>query len=262
LFVIFLFIVSLVERIKAQKQSYASPASMKLLPIALPSIIACLCSNIVLAAYLSIEDHSNPWTSFHDIALAENEGLLLTLPVHDPDSHYLCDVVIGNHEAFQISVHSESPDNWIATPMVERSLAQEYVTLLNEHIKTTAGRSDHGRATSNPSQLAHSLMNNAVAPIITCKRPVNQRSGSVLQQRIGFMHLIDVLSIVGVGFLAATASGIAAWFRRHDHLKRPVAITNYHSYARCRLDHLHERPSMDNHDETEYVFNYIKNKLG
>jgi len=231
---------------------------MKLLPIALPCAFFCLCGTH--AAYLSIENHSKPWTSFQDITLSANEGLLLALPIHDMDSHYLCDVVIEN-QAFQISVHSESPDNWIATPMVERSLPQEYVSLINEHLTTSAGL-----PTTTTFNRAHSSPPLNVAPIISCKPcPINQQSSSVLQQRIGFMHVIDLLSIVGVGFLAAAATGVAALFRRHDHLKRSGRIINMKSCTPPqwgRLDHFHERPSMDNHDETEYVFNYIRNKLG
>jgi len=212
------------------------------------------------AAYLSIEDHSTPWTSFHDIT---HEGLLLTPPPHDSDAHYLCDVMIENHETFQISVHSESPDNWIATPMAETDLPAEYVTLINEHLKTSTGlpTGTLNRARSSPRPHSHYGSPSSTAPIISCKPHINQRPTSFLHQRVGFMHLIDLLSILGVGFFAAAMSGAAAVLRRRDHLKRrPVTVMDIKCASRL-LDHLHELPSVDNRVETEYVFNYLQSKL-
>lgn len=69
------------------------------------------------------------------------------------------------------------------------------------------------------------------------------------------MHAIDLLSIIGVGFLAATASGVAALLRRHDQQKR----TETDIPRSISLNYLHEHP---NSDDTEQVFDYIKSKLG
>jgi len=222
---------------------------MNLLPIALICAIGQLCSSY--AAYIAVEDPSIPWTSFQDAALPVSEGLLLAPLLHDLDSHYLCDVVIGN-EAFQISVHSASPNTWIPAPTVERILPSEYVNLINDHFSSSSHRPHF-------SPPAHSPSNAAGLPAISCRRPADH---SVLQQRIGFMHVIDFLSILGVGFLAAVASSVAALLRRRDHhLKRPDSAPPM-VMQWGRLDHLHERPSLDNRHETEYVFSYIKSKLG
>jgi len=225
---------------------------MKLLILATTCLLLCGTH----AAYLSIEDHSTPWTSFHDIT---HEGLLLTPPPHDLDAHYICDVVIENKDAFQISVHSESPDNWIATPMTEKDLPAEYVTLINDHLKASTGLPTGTSNRAHPPPRAH--YGSSTAPMISCKRHINQRPASLMHQRVGFMHLIDLLSILGVGFFAAAMSGAAAVLRRRDHLKRrPVTVLDA-KYASRLLDHLHELPSVDNRVETEYVLNYLQSKL-
>ncbi|KIK69519.1 hypothetical protein GYMLUDRAFT_33889 [Collybiopsis luxurians FD-317 M1] len=216
--------------------------------------IACLCSS-TYAAYLSFDDHSKPWTGFE-------EGVLLPPPIDDLDSQYLCDVMIGD-EAFQISVHSTSPDEWIPAYVNERHLTQEYVTLINQHLRMNIGRSSGPPTTTShrvhSSPLAHSPLN-PTSPTISCKRPT--QSTSIFHRKIGFMHVIDLLSILGVGFVAAAASGVAALLRRHDHHHHHHPVIVAPVPRRPRLDHFLERPSTENSDDTEYAFNYIKSKLG
>jgi len=223
---------------------------MKLFLIAFPCALAFLCTTY--AAYLAVDDQSKPWTGFQ-------EGLFLTFPLDELESHYLCDVLIGN-EAFQIDIHSSSTDDWVAAPRNERNLPQEYVNLINQHLKASVGPSGVPASNRVPSSHIARFTSKHVTPIISCQRPTTQIPCSVLQRRIGFMHVIDLLSILAVGLLAAAATGIAAVLRRHDHLKRPVIIT--HSPRMARLDQLHELPSVHNLEETEYVFDYIKSKLG
>jgi len=220
---------------------------MKLLPIALPGALAYLCSTY--AAYLAVDDQLKPWTGFQ-------EGLLM-LPSHNEhDSHHLCDVMIGN-DKFQVDVHSTSSDEWVVSPRDERNLPQEYVTLINQHLKANAPTSTSNHVHSSP--LAQSTSKYA-PPIITCQRPAAQVPCSILQRRIGFMHVIDLLSIVAVGLFAAIATCIAAVLRRNDQTTRSVTMAN--TPRLVRLDQLRERPSPFNLEETEYVFDYIKCKLG
>jgi hypothetical protein len=214
---------------------------MKLLLLALPYALASL--SATYAAYLSVHDHSKSWTGFQ-------EDLWLAPPLGDLDSHYICDVAIGE-DAFQISVHSASPDDWSTADIDEKHLSEEHVTYINQHLRTNLGRSTSKREYHSPSLLK-------LSTTISCRHPTQPKS--VLQQRIGFMHVVDFLSILGVGFVAATASGVAAWLRRHEHSKRSDVMTALSRQP--RLDHFHEHPSTDNLHETEFALNYIKSKLG
>ncbi|KAF5385659.1 hypothetical protein D9757_005461 [Collybiopsis confluens] len=224
---------------------------MKLLSI----VLACLCSS-TFAAYLSVNDQLKPWTGF-------DEGVLLPPPVDELDSHYLCDVTIGD-DAFQISVHSSSPDEWASAYADVSHLSHEYVTLINQHLRMSiASRLSTTTYESNlvhSSPLAHPPSNLTPPPTISCKHPIH--STSIFRRRIGFMHVIDLLSIIGVGFVAAAASGLAALLRRNDrhHVKGPIIVAP--TPRRPRIDHFHERPSIDNDDETEYAFHYIKTNQG
>ncbi|KAJ3775547.1 hypothetical protein FB446DRAFT_394021 [Lentinula raphanica] len=219
---------------------------MKFLPISLLCAIIFLCSTN--AAYISIHDQKQSWAGLQ-------EGLMVTPALDELDSQYLCDVTIAD-EAFQIAVHATSPDDWATTSVDGKELPNEYITVIDQHLRTSLGQlssspttmSDHVQS----SPMTRSSSDTAF-PSITCKRSVV--AGSALRRRVGFMHIIDLLSIIGVGVLAVTAQGIATLLRRHDDFNQPVT-----EFVRTsRLNHLHERP--DN-DETEYVFDYIKSKLG
>ncbi|KAJ3997571.1 hypothetical protein F5050DRAFT_1392362 [Lentinula boryana] len=217
---------------------------LKFLPFSLLSIIICLCGTH--AAYISIHDQKQSWAGLQ-------EGLMVTPALDELDTQYLCDVMIAN-DAFQISVHATSSDNWATTSLDGKEFPKEYITVIDQHLRIKLGQTIPPTSTSDHDH-SYPLTSSPIlgtSPSISCQRLVI--SGSALRQRIGFMHIIDLLSIVGVGFLAATASGIAALLRRHDH-QRPAAEIP----RPFQLNHLHERPKSD---ETDYAFDYIKSKLG
>ncbi|KAJ3791290.1 hypothetical protein GGU11DRAFT_576834 [Lentinula aff. detonsa] len=217
---------------------------LKFLLFSLLCTIICLCGTH--AAYISIHDQKQSWAGLQ-------EGLMVTPALDELDTQYLCDVMIAN-DAFQISVHATSSDNWLTTYLDGTELPKEYIAVIDQHLRTNLGQTTSPTSTSDHDH-SYSLSSSSspgTSSSISCKRL--DISGSALRQRIGFMHIIDLLSIIGVGFLAATASGIAALLRRHDHQRPSTEIPRF-----LQLNHLHERPHSD---ETDYAFDYIKSKLG
>ncbi|KAJ4491378.1 hypothetical protein C8J55DRAFT_504059 [Lentinula edodes] len=217
---------------------------MKFPPIVLFYVAACVCAT--QAAYLSIRDQEQPWAGFQ-------EGIMITSVLDDLDAQYLCDVTIDK-EIFQISVHSTSQDDWTSHTLDGRELPDEHITIIDEQLRIEVG---HLSASTSTPKDAHS---SPLSPpsfsdtrsSISCQHISS--ASSTFRRRIGFMHAIDLLSIIGVGFLAATASGVAALLRRHDQQKR-IGTDVPRS---LRLDYLHEHPDSD---DTEQVFDYIKSKL-
>ncbi|KAJ3865536.1 hypothetical protein EV359DRAFT_80371 [Lentinula novae-zelandiae] len=218
---------------------------MKFLSTSLLYVVACVWAT--QAAYLSIHDQEQPWTGFQ-------EGIMMTPVLDELESHYLCDVTIDN-EVFQISVHSTSQDDWTSNTLDGRELPEEHITIIDQHLRFEV---EHLTGSTSTSKDAHSSPLSPSSFSITHSSISCQHVGfasSTFRRRIGFMHAIDLLSIIGVGFLAATASGVAALLRRHDQQKR----TETDIPRSLQLDYLHEHP---NGDDTEQVFDYIKSKLG
>ncbi|KAJ3811886.1 hypothetical protein EV368DRAFT_80970 [Lentinula lateritia] len=217
---------------------------MKFLSTTLLYVAACVWAT--QAAYLSIHDQEQPWAGFQ-------EGIMITPVLDELDSQYLCDVTIDN-EVFQISVHSTSQDDWTSNTLDGREPPDEHITIIDQYFRLAV---EHLAGSTSTSKDAHSSPLSPSSSSDTHSSISCQHVGfasSTFRRRIGFMHAIDLLSIIGVGFLAATASGVAALLRRYDQLKRhetdiPRAL---------QLDYLHEHP---NSDDTEQVFDYIKSKL-
>ncbi|KAJ4468962.1 hypothetical protein C8R41DRAFT_632207 [Lentinula lateritia] len=136
-----------------------------------------------------------------------------------------------------------------------RELSDEHITIIDQHLRFEV---EHLTAPTYNSKDAHSSPLSPPSFSITHSSISCQHVGfasSTFRRRIGFMHAIDLLSIIGVGFLAATASGVAALLRRHDQQKRIETDIP----RSLQLDYLHEHP---NGDDTEQLFDYIKSKLG
>ncbi|KAJ4482132.1 hypothetical protein J3R30DRAFT_3402762 [Lentinula aciculospora] len=223
---------------------------MKFLPISLLCAIAHLCRTH--AAYLAVHEQANL-----------QEGFMMSSTLDERDSQYLCDVMIDK-EAFQISVHStsvtllHSPDDWSTSPLDGRELSDEFMGFIKQHFRTNAGQSGAPMSTPDRSHLHPSAYPSFRVDSLSISCQQSVIPGSALRRRIGFMHVIDLLSIVGVGFLAAIASGVAALLRRQDCASSTVTDIP----RSLQLNHLHERPATYGSGETEYVFDYIKSKLG
>ncbi|KAG7088422.1 hypothetical protein E1B28_012417 [Marasmius oreades] len=178
-------------------------------------VYALIVSTITLCVanpmYLNIQNSPNRLSLSLDINDAGHR-----LPCHHDEDHiqYLCRISGGDAE-MKVTIDSSTENHsWLSR--ANGQLLQDFTTTERKVIEKYI-RLAHDSHTSYPTLLEESLDSLRVECI-------QSTHDHWIHKKIGFLHVVDVLSILGVGIIALTASGIALMVGRSDKVSTVVDI--------------------------------------